>query len=51
MSEVRVNNLSNENLSGGPPTISGITTFSGTYLFTPPQGDTASRPQVAHQDH
>ena len=44
MSEVRVNNLSNENLSGGP-TISGITTYSGTHFFVPPQGDTASRPQ------
>ena len=44
MSEVRVNNLSNENLSGGP-TISGITTFSSTHFFVPPQGDTASRPQ------
>ena len=44
MSEVRVNNLSNENSSGGP-TFSGITTFSGTHFFVPPQGDTASRPQ------
>ena len=44
MSEVRVNNLSNESLSGGP-TISGITTFSSPYFFTPPVGDTASRPQ------
>ena len=44
MSEVRVNNLSNESLSGGP-TISGITTFSSPYLFTPPVGDTGSRPQ------
>ena len=44
MSEVRVNNLSNESLSGGP-TISGITTFSSPYLFTPPVGNTASRPQ------
>ena len=44
MSEVRVNNLSNENSTGGP-TISGITTFSSPYLFTPPVGDTASRPQ------
>ena len=43
MSEVRVNNLSNENLSGGP-TISGITTFSSTHFFVPPSGDTASRP-------
>ena len=43
MSEVRVNNLSNESLSGGP-TISGITTFSSPYLFVPPSGDTASRP-------
>ena len=43
MSEVRVNNLSNENLSGGP-TISGITTYSGTNFLVPPQGDTASRP-------
>tara|TARA_B100002019_G_scaffold95535_1_gene82253 strand:+ start:8 stop:1171 length:1164 start_codon:yes stop_codon:yes gene_type:complete len=44
MSEVRVNNLSNESLTGGP-TISGITTFSSPYFFVPPQGDTASRPQ------
>ena len=44
MSEVRVNNLSNESLSGGP-TISGITTFSSPYFFVPPSGDTASRPQ------
>ena len=44
MSEVRVNNLSNENNTGGP-TISGITTFSGSNFFVPPQGDTASRPQ------
>ena len=44
MSELRVNNLSNENNTGGP-TISGITTFSGTNFFVPPQGDTASRPQ------
>ena len=44
MSEVRVNNLSNENSSGGP-TFSGITTFSGTHFFVPPSGDTASRPQ------
>ena len=43
MSEVRVNNLSNENNTGGP-TISGITTFSGTNFFVPPSGDTASRP-------
>ena len=44
MSAIRVNNLSNESLSGGP-TISGITTFSSPYSFTPPVGDTASRPQ------
>jgi len=44
MSEVRVNNLSNENNTGGP-TISGITTYSGTNFFVPPVGDTASRPQ------
>ena len=43
MSEVRVNNLSNESLTGGP-TISGITTFSSPYLFVPPQGDTRDRP-------
>ena len=43
MSEVRVNNLSNENSSGGP-TISGITTFSVTDYIIPPSGDTASRP-------
>ena len=44
MSEVRVNNLSNENNTGGP-TISGITTYSGRHLFVPPVGDTASRPE------
>ena len=43
MSEVRVNNLSNENNTGGP-TISGITTYSGRHFFVPPQGDTASSP-------
>ena len=43
MSEVRVNNLSNENNTGGP-TLSGITTFPSPYFFVPPQGDTASRP-------
>jgi hypothetical protein len=43
MSEVRVNNLTNENNTGGP-TISGITTYSGRHFFVPPQGDTASRP-------
>ena len=43
MSEVRVNNLSNESLTGGP-TISGITTFSSPYFFVPPQGDTRDRP-------
>ena len=43
MSEGRVNNLSNENNTGGP-TISGITTYSGRHFFVPPQGDTASRP-------
>ena len=42
MSEVRVNNLTNENNTGGP-TISGITTYSGRHFFVPPQGDTASR--------
>ena len=44
MSEVRVNNLSNENSSGGP-TLSGITTYSSSHFFVPPSGDTASRPQ------
>ena len=42
MSEVRVNNLSNENNTGGP-TLSGITTFSSPYFFVPPQGTTAER--------
>ena len=41
MSEVRVNNLSNENNNAGGPTISGITTYSGRHFFVPPQGDTA----------
>ena len=44
MSEVRVNNLSNENNTGGP-TISGITTYSGKHFFVPPQGTTAERPE------
>ena len=44
MSEVRVNNLSNENNTGGP-TISGITTYSGRHFYVPPQGDTSSRPE------
>jgi len=44
MSEARVNNLSNESNTGGP-TISGITTFSGTNFFVPPVGNTAQRPQ------
>ena len=44
MSEVRVNNLSNENNTGGP-TISGITTYSGRHFFVPPVGNTAERPE------
>ena len=44
MSEIRVNNLSNESNTGGP-TISGITTFSGTNFFVPPVGNTAERPE------
>ena len=44
MSEVRVNNLTNENNTGGP-TISGITTDSGRHFFVPPQGTTAERPE------
>ncbi len=43
MSEARVNNLSNESNTGGP-TISGITTFSGTNYFVPPVGNTEQRP-------
>ena len=43
MSEARVNNLSNESNTGGP-TISGITTFSGTNFLVPPVGNTAERP-------
>ncbi len=44
MSEARVNNLSNESNTGGP-TISGITTFSGTNFFVPPVGNTQQRPE------
>ena len=44
MSEARVNNLSNENNTGGP-IISGIKTFSGTNFFVPPVGNTAERPE------
>ena len=43
MSEVRANNLTNVNQTGGP-TLSGITTFSSPHFFVPPRGDTASRP-------
>ena len=43
MSEARVNNLSNESNTGGP-SISGISTFSGTNFFVPPVGTTAERP-------
>ena len=43
MSEVRVNNLTNANQTGGP-TLSGITTFSSAHFFVPPQGTTAQRP-------
>ena len=44
MSEARITNLSNESNTGGP-TISGITTFSGTNYFVPPVGNTAQRPE------
>ena len=43
MSEARIDSLSNENNTGGP-TLSGITTFSGTNYFVPPVGSTAQRP-------
>ena len=43
MSEVRVNNLTNANQTGGP-TLSGITTFSSPHFFVPPRGTTAERP-------
>ena len=42
MSEVRVDNLSNENLGG--PTLSGITTYSSKHFFVPPVGTTEERP-------
>ena len=44
MSEARIDSLSNESNTGGP-TLSGITTFSGTNYFVPPVGNTAQRPQ------
>ena len=44
MSEIRVNNLSNEDITSGP-IISGITTFSSPYFFIPPVGNTQERPQ------
>ena len=44
MSEARIDSLSNENNTGGP-TLSGITTFSGTNYFVPPVGSTIERPQ------
>ena len=43
MSEARITNLSNESNTGGP-TISGITTFSGTNYFVPPVGSTGELP-------
>ena len=43
MSEVRANNLTNANQTGGP-TLSGITTFSSPHFFVPPRGTTAERP-------
>ena len=44
MSEIRVNNLSNEDSTSGP-TITGITTYSGTNFFIPPVGNTEERPE------
>ena len=44
MSEARINSISNEQGTGGP-TMSGITTFSGTNYFVPPVGNTAERPE------
>ena len=44
MSEARIDSLSNESNTGGP-TLSGITTFSGTNYFVPPVGSTLERPQ------
>ena len=44
MSEARIDSLSNESNTGGP-TLSGITTFSGTNYFVPPVGNTQQRPQ------
>ena len=44
MSEARIDSLSNESNTGGP-TLSGITTFSGTNYFVPPVGSTAQRPE------
>ena len=44
MSEARIDSLSNESNTGGP-TLSGITTFSGTNYFVPPVGTTAERPE------
>ena len=43
MSEARIDSLSNESNTGGP-TISGITTFSGTNYFVPPVGSSGERP-------
>ncbi len=48
MSEIRVNNLSNEDSTSGP-IISGITTFSSPYFFIPPVGNTQQRPQNPHK--
>ncbi len=44
MSEARIDSLSNESNTGGP-TLSGITTFSGTNYFVPPVGSTVQRPE------
>ena len=48
MSEARIDSLSNESNTGGP-TLSGITTFSGTNYFVPPSGSIAERPDSAEK--
>ena len=43
MSQIKIQNLSNEN-DDGAPDIVGITTVSATSYFVPPVGTTAQRP-------
>ena len=44
MSQIKIQNLSNENEDGAPDIV-GVSTFSATSYFVPPVGTTAERPE------